>query len=287
MKRTIFIVLITVSISAFAQERINITLQVEAPTLSDSESVYVAGNTLGLGNWNPGKVVLEKFNKNLWRKTFQFSKGMTIEYKFTKGSWQKEALHNDATVPSNSILKIVKDTVVSVAINNWRDKFNFKVAGQITGKIEYHKNFGIEGLKPRDIIVWLPPNYERESGKRYPVLYMHDAQNIFDPHTSNTFIDWQVDETADSLIRNGEIEPIIIVGINNTDERSIEYSDTPLGHLYMNLIIEKVKPFVDSKYRTLPDRKNTAVGGSSMGGLISMMCTWEYPDVFSNPVLMK
>lgn len=75
MKRTIFIVLITVSISAFAQERINITLQVEAPTLSDSESVYVAENTLELGNWNPDKVVLVKFKKIFGAKLFNFLKG--------------------------------------------------------------------------------------------------------------------------------------------------------------------------------------------------------------------
>ncbi len=141
MKRTIFIVLITASISAFAQERINITLQVEAPTLSDSESVYVAGNTLELGNWNPGKVILDNKNNKNWRKTIEVIKGTRLEYKFTKGNWQTEALHDDATLPQNSILMVERDTTVATVVNNWRDKFNFKVAGQITGKIEYHKNF--------------------------------------------------------------------------------------------------------------------------------------------------
>jgi enterochelin esterase-like enzyme len=281
MIRKTFTAIFIMIVSVYAQEKINVTFRVEAPMLSDSDKVYIAGNAEVIGNWNPGKVALEKISNKLWQKTLRFTPGTIIEYKFTKGNWQTEALKEDATVPPNSVLKVEHDTTINVVINNWRDKFNFKVTGQITGKVEYHKNFTIEGLKPRDIIVWLPPNYERESDKRYPVLYMHDAQNIFDPRTSSTFIDWQVDETADSLIRKGEIEPIIIVGMNNTDDRSSEYSDTPLGHLYMKFIVEKVKPFVDSEYRTLTEAKNTAVAGSSMGGLISMMCAWEHPEVFS------
>ena len=281
MKRIFLILIFVATLPVYSQEKINVTFRVEAKTLNDRDKVYIVGNAEELGSWNPGKVSLEKISNKLWQKTLTFAKGTRIEYKFTQGNWQTEALKNDATVPPNSVLNVERDTTISVAINNWRDKFNFKVAGQITGKVEYYKNFEIDGLKPRDIIIWLPPDYEKETNMRYPVLYMHDGQNIFDPRTSNTFIDWQVDETADSMIRKGEIEPIIIVGMNNTDDRSTEYSDTPLGRLYMKFIIEKVKPFVDSKYRTLTDAKNTAVAGSSMGGLISMMCAWEHPEVFS------
>lgn len=196
MKRTIFIVLITVSISAFAQEKINITLQVEAPTLSDSESVYVAGNIEELGSWNPGKVILDKKNNKSWRKTIEVIKGTRLEYKFTKGSWATEALGSDSSVPQNSVLVINRDTTVLVTIFNWRDKFNFKVKGQITGTVKYHKNFVLDGLKPCDIFVWLPSDYETNIKKRYPVFYMHDGQNLVDSRTSNTFIDWQVDEAA-------------------------------------------------------------------------------------------
>lgn len=281
MKRILSVLMFIASLPIYSQERINVTFRVEAPTLNDSDKVYIVGNAEEIGNWNPGKVALEKISNKIWQKTLGFTKGARIEYKFTKGNWQTEALKDDATVPPNTVLKVEHDTTVSVVINNWRDKFNFKIAGQITGKVEYFKNLAIDGLKPRDIIVWLPPNYEKETGRRYPVLYMHDGQNIFDPRTSSMFIDWQVDEIADSLIRNGEIEPIIIVGMNNTDDRMVEYSDTPLGRLYMKFIIEKVKPLIDSKFRTLPEAKNTAVAGSSMGGLISMMCAWEHPEVFS------
>ena len=281
MIRKISISVLLMMVLLNAQEKVKVTFCIEAPTIRDSEKVFIVGSVPELGNWNPTKVELDKISKGVFQKTFSLTKDARIEYKFTKGNWQTEALNDNATIPSNSVLIVGNDTTLERTINNWRDKNNFKIAGQITGNVEYHKNFMIDGLKPRDIIVWLPPGYNKDKNKRYPVFYMHDGQNLFDPRTSSMFVDWQVDETADSLIRKGEIKPIIIVGIYNTEDRSEEYSDTPLGHLYMKLIVKKIKPFIDSKYRTMKDRKNTAVGGSSLGGLISMMCAWEYPNIFS------
>lgn len=278
-----YLILIFVYISPFyAQvQKVKITFEIITPGIDDTATVYIVGNQPELGNWNPGEVKFERMNKQLWKKTFEFPKGMELAYKFTKGSWGKEALNDDATIPQNKRLKVNNDTLITFTINNWRDNFNFKVPGQITGNVEYQKNFVMEGLKPRDIIIWLPPGYDKNVNERYPVLYMHDGQNIVDPRTSSMFVDWQVDETSDSLIRNGIIEPVIIVGINNTDDRGDEYNNTPLGKLYMKLIVEKMKPFIDSKYRTKPDRLNTSTAGSSMGGLISFMLAWEYPEIFS------
>ncbi|MBI5808466.1 MAG: histidine kinase [Ignavibacteriales bacterium] len=281
MKNFLFILFVIVNSIFFAQEKVKVTLELIAPTLDDTTKVFVAGNIEPLGLWRADKIQMKKISKEKWIYEFEIEKGTQVEYKFTKGSWQTEALGNDLSIPRNNILIAEKDTTVSKTILNWRDKFNFKVQGQITGKVEYHKSFVIDGLRPRNIFVWLPLNYDKDKEKRYPVFYMHDGQNLIDPRTSNTFIDWQVDEVADSLIRNGEIEPFILVGINNTDDRAVEYNNTPLGKLYMKLIVEKIKPFIDKTYRTKQDAKNTVVGGSSMGGLISMMCAWEYPDVFS------
>ena len=280
MKKKFFLLALVLVFNIHAQT-VNVLIKVISPTLEDTSKVFISGNTEEFGNWNPGAVLLDNVGNKTWAKKFRISKGVRLEYKFTKGSWATEALGNDSSVPQNYVLIANSDTTIDVTIVNWRDKFNFTVKGQITGKVDNHKNFVIDGLKPRDIFVWLPPGYDWESDKRYPVLYMHDGQNLVDPRTSNTFIDWQVDETADSLIRNGEIEPIIIVGINNTDNRGTEYSKTPLGELYMKLIVEEIKPFIDKNYRTLPDRLNTAVGGSSMGGLISFILAWDYPEVFS------
>jgi predicted alpha/beta superfamily hydrolase len=116
---------------------------------------------------------------------------------------------------------------------------------------------------------------------------VNDGQNIFDPYTSSFGIDWQIDEVADSLIRAKSIQKIIIVGIYNTVKRGSEYNDTKLGKAYLSFIIEELKPFIDRTYRTLPDSKNTAIAGSSGGGLISFILTWEYSDVFSKAACLS
>jgi predicted alpha/beta superfamily hydrolase len=152
---------------------------------------------------------------------------------------------------------------------------------RIIGNVIHHRNFSSINLNnTRDIIVWLPPSYNDSMGKRYPVLYMHDGQNIMNPKTSFNGTDWRVDETLTKLIQEDKIEEVIVVGIYNTSDRLEEYSDCEKGKKYIRFIIDEVKTFIDLRYRTLRDRKNTAVIGSSMGGLISFFMVWNHPDVF-------
>jgi predicted alpha/beta superfamily hydrolase len=137
----------------------------------------------------------------------------------------------------------------------------------------------------RKVLVWLPPGYEKDSSRRYPVLYMHDGQNLFDDATSFAG-EWRADETAQQLVEQGKIEPIIIVGIENTWQRVLEYTPTVdageggRGQQYARFVVEEVKPLIDQTYRTKPDAANTAVGGSSLGGLISIYMVQKHGDVF-------
>ncbi len=287
---TAFIIL--TSIFCYSQNKQNkITIIVLTHGLDTSSVVYIAGNNSSLGDWNPAEINLTKTNSSTWEKSFFFPAGTELEFKFTKGSWNTEALTNNGTVPPNYRLTIKKDTTIYFEIKKWKDEISqanqTQYKGQITGTVKYFHNLMGKGIKPRDIIVWLPPSYEKDKTKRYPVLYMHDGQNLFDPKTSAFGIDWQLDESADSLIKAGSIKEIIIVGIYNTSDRSNEYNDTKLGQAYMNFIIDSLKPFIDKNFRTLPDRGNTATGGSSMGGLISMMMVWEHPEVFSQAACLS
>jgi len=142
----------------------------------------------------------------------------------------------------------------------------------------------------RDVLVYLPPGYDEEDARRYPVLYLHDGQNLFDGATS--FIrgqDWRVGQTAQALIAAGEVEPLIIVGIYNTGEQRVE-EYTPVADrrfkvggkadLYGRLIVEELKPFVDAQYRTEPGAAQTGLGGSSLGGLVSLYLGLRYAEVF-------
>ncbi len=153
---------------------------------------------------------------------------------------------------------------------------------QVIGNVEFHREIYSRIMdKKRDFFVWLPAGYEDNPSKEYPVLYMHDGQNLIDPKTAYAGKDWQVDETVTRLIGEFKIKEIIVVGIYNNEDRLEEYSDTEKGEKYLKFLVEELKPFVDAKYRTLSDNSNTAIIGSSMGGLASFNAAWKYPEVFS------
>jgi predicted alpha/beta superfamily hydrolase len=166
-------------------------------------------------------------------------------------------------------------------------------------QIKMHENFGSEYLQtPRNVLVYLPPGYDHNTERRYPVLYMHDGQNLMKPDDAFGGVVWAVDETAQDLITAGQIEPLIIVGIYNTASRLDEYTHVKAergrmrGHggkadRYGQMIIEELKPFIDKQYRTKPEREFTGLGGSSLGGLVSFYLGINHPDVFSRLAVMS
>ncbi len=168
----------------------------------------------------------------------------------------------------------------------------------LTGNIRFHRAFPSRFLsRVRDVIVYLPPDYEIAVDARYPVLYMQDGQNLFDAATA--FIpghDWKIDETAETLIQAGAIAPLIIVGIYNTGEARVdEYTPNKelrsrhggKARLYGRFLTEELKPFIDTVYRTKPGRLDTGIGGSSLGGLVSLFTGLNYSDVFSRLAILS
>lgn len=140
----------------------------------------------------------------------------------------------------------------------------------------------------RDLIVYTPPPYDDQLARRFPVLYLHDGQNLFDGTTS--FIpgmDWQVGQTADQCISAGSVEPLIIVGIYNTKARIREYTPTHVPKLgggradrYGKFLVGEVMPFIEREYRTLSGAENTGTGGSSLGGLVSLYLGLKLSHIF-------
>ena len=142
----------------------------------------------------------------------------------------------------------------------------------------------------RVVSVYLPPSYAAEPGRHFPVVYLHDGQNLFDPLTS--YIPghtWRAGATADHTSQSGQSEPVILVGIANTGlRRMAEYTPTRdyrmgggEGDRYGKLIIEELKPFIDSSYRTLPAAESTGLCGSSLGGLITLYLGLLHSDTFT------
>lgn len=153
--------------------------------------------------------------------------------------------------------------------------------GVVTGTLKFHPDIGGPGVPSRMVTVWLPPCYDEEPSRRYPVLYMHDGQNCFDARRAAFGMEWGMDETATRLIGEGRLEHLIIVAMDNHGaKRFEEYSDAPEGRAYRDYVVQVVKPMIDRTYRTRPEREHTAVMGSSMGGCVSFLLAWEHPEVF-------
>lgn len=175
------------------------------------------------------------------------------------------------------------------------DSYTSDVEGIINRHYFYSKTLS----NKRFIDVYLPPGYHSRPYKYYPVLYMHDGNNLFDPSIAFGGVTWEVDSTVDFLINNNLIEDIIVVGISNTSNRDFEYTWTSMyldfddfkqgggGRKYSKFVVSELKPFIDNKYRTLPFRETTAVMGSSFGGLISFYLGLYYPHVFSKIGIMS
>lgn len=172
----------------------------------------------------------------------------------------------------------------------------------LTGNIQRHLAFPSALLgNRRDILVYLPKGYRRSTSRRYPVLYLHDGQNIFDAATSFAGVEWGADETAQRLSAEKLIEPIIIVAVANTGEDRIhEYAPTAARidsskrkrskgslRMYGRFLTEELKPFIDRKYRTRREAEFTGLGGSSLGGLATLVLGLWFPNYFTRLAVMS
>lgn len=148
----------------------------------------------------------------------------------------------------------------------------------IHGTVWVHPSFPSAFLSARrDVWVYLPPGYDHAAAMRYPVLYMHDGDNLFSAATAFNGQEWGLDETAEWLIRTGELPPVIIVGVAASEARMDEYTwvrdedgDGGAGRHYARFLVEELKPFIDQVYHTHPEPRFTGVMGASLGGLISL-----------------
>lgn len=166
----------------------------------------------------------------------------------------------------------------------------------MNSRIRRHSRFASRYLStPRDLVVYLPPDYE-QSTSRYPVFYLQDGQNLFDPATAFGGQDWRADQTADELIQQGSVQPLIMVGIYNTGVRRVsEYTPTRdpgsrkggKADRYAQMLAREIKPFIDREYRTLKPASQAALGGSSLGGIVSLTSCLKYPGCSARWLLCR
>jgi len=249
------------------------------------DTIFIAGS---FNNWNPADpaYMLQEKNGKLSKRIKNLPAGV-YEFKFTRGSWGKVQTKANGGGVENNLVKLTGDTTVQYEVKGWSDDFA-AAPRQHTASGRVHiidTGFYMPQLqRNRRIWVYLPKGYESNK-KHYPVLYMHDGQNIFDDYTSG-YGEWGVDECLDSLIAKGK-PACIVVGIDNGPYRMNEYNPYDFdkfgkgeGDAYLDFLCNSLKPFIDHKYRTLPAKEHSIIAGSSMGGLISYYALLKRPGTF-------
>lgn len=246
------------------------------------DTLFVAGNFTG---WNPGRLDFQLTEDTNGHFVITFTpSSYNLAYKFTRGSW--------ATVEGNAAGGFRPDRTASAQpgdtlyhqILSWEGGGNTSTAA--INVIIDSTDFPMPQLnRTRRVWVYLPPDYAT-SGKDYPVLYMHDGQNVFDAATAFSG-EWEVDETLNALHANGDSGIIVVAVDNGGANRINEYSPwvNPQygggeGEQYIDFLVETLKPYIDSSYRTKPDRMHTGIMGSSLGGLISFYAGLAHPEVY-------
>jgi predicted alpha/beta superfamily hydrolase len=250
----------------------------------ENASIYIAGNFQG---WDP---VSEDYKLQKSESVYSIDINPNpgnLEFKFTRGSWDTvEGNENGGFLPNRTYTYQGPPDTLNLQILSWEDVGGGNSTAAENVQI-WDEDFYIPQLnRSRRIWVYLPPDYE-SSSKSYPVLYMHDGQNVFDDATS--FIgEWHVDETLNLLFDQGDHGCIVVAIDNGGSERLNEYSPwvNPnygggQGHQYVEFIVNTLKPAIDAEFRTKPERDNTGIMGSSMGGLISLYAGVEFQNVFS------
>ncbi len=289
--KLLVILMLSACFSAFAQ--VTFTVKSLPAYTPPQDSIFIAGDFTG---WEPGLPAF-KLHKNLqdkWEISLAAeANGTVIKYKFTRGSWETVEKGAGGEEITDRTYTFGSTDSVDVNIANWADAGG---GGNSTAAANVNiisTNFYMPQLnRTRRIWVYYPPDYET-STKRYPVLYMHDGQNLFDATTSFSG-EWEVDETLNTLAGQGKHVPLVVGIDNGGGDRIGEYTpwQNPQygggdGEKYMQFIVETLKPYIDANYRTLPDRENTGIMGSSLGGLISHYGSLKSHDIFSKAGLFS
>lgn len=250
----------------------------------NTQNIYLAGS---LNGWNPKdeSFKLKKTAEGKFEITLPEQEGK-VEYKLTQGNWETAEGNSDGGAIENRTLNFTgKPHTTEISVESWQVPVQKKSTAAKNVKILSENFFMPQLQRNRRIWIYLPPDYET-SGKKYPVMYLHDGQNLFDELTAYSG-EWGIDETLNKIAQTGKTVPIVVGIDNGGDKRIDELSpfNNPKygggnGENYMKFIAETLKPYIDKNFRTKKCAKHTTLGGSSLGGLISVYGVAKHPKTF-------
>jgi alpha-glucosidase len=241
-----------------------------------------------LNKWQPNHSDYEFTEDNLGRLSLTLEAVPdTFEYKICRGDWTSVEVDSAGRDIANRLYVDSLGNTIVLEIKNWRDRINPRQLVSTASKSVFFTPTSIEIPqlnRRRTVRVYFPPNYSSSQG--FPVIYMFDGQNLFDASTAFAG-EWRVDEVMDSLFERRGLGCIVVAIYHGEDERLNEYTPWPNhdkvggdGQKVAKFIVKDLKPYIDKYYRTMPDRNNTIIMGSSLGGLMALYTALEYPKVF-------
>ena len=274
---------------------VTLTLEVSVPDdTPDDAELYVLGDWQQWRTSDPDARLVRDPDEPKFTGEFTFSVDQPIRFKFCRGDWSSvEANADGISIDFRVFTPTEGDAgrTLAFTVQAWADRTIRRSNGALrtstrVGRIDLWRP---QGWPDRRVWTYLPPNYEAGTD-RYPVLYMFDAQNVFDAATSFVGQEWSVDESVQRLIADGDIRPLIVVAVDNGGvERIDEY--TPVvdamrgggeGAEHLRMFVDVLKAEVDARYRTLTGPEDTALAGSSLGGLMALYGGFERPAVFGH-----
>ncbi len=255
---------------------------------NSGEPICIAGT---FNNWNEYEYPMREVNKGEYQVELEIPNNskQPIEYKFLRSRWANVELDEYGSVTDNRVIDDPQEPI-HAWVPRWR--VNSRVCDEdLSPVIVQHEMILPRTRKKRRISVLLPYDYE-QAGKRYPVLYLMDGQNLFE--VGAPFGSWNIHKKLAILAEKNRHE-IIVVCIDHASKKRIEeynyirhhQSETGRGHVFLDWIVNHLKPFIDQTYRTNTDQSNTGIGGSSMGALISLMAGITKPEIFGKLMLFS
>jgi predicted alpha/beta superfamily hydrolase len=288
LRRTLLTASGALALAGASPAAAQLTIRITGVPAGTAGDIYVAGS---FNNWNPGDAAYRLARQGgEYVLTLPSSVRGGVEFKFTRGSWETVELDSAGEGVENRSVIIPENgaATYTAAVGRWQTPGGVprrpSTARPTVSVLD--TAFAMPQLgRTRKVWIYLPPDYAT-SGKRYPVLYMHDGQNVFDDSTSYAG-EWGVDEALDSLHAAGDPGAIVVAVDNGQQVRMDEYSPWRhprhgggQGDAYADFLALTLKPWIDRHYRTRPEPESTGVMGSSMGGLISLHAALRHPGVF-------
>ena len=259
-----------------------IRFEILPPVDRPEEPVSLCGNLRALGEWDAAKALRLRWEGDRHAGVIEVDTGAVVEFKVLRGaSWEAEAVDAWGNVPPNARHEVWLDATVHATVADWKDRY--------AGRLMHDRVYSRMLASWRELLIWLPPGYATEHERRFPVIYLNDGANVFDPETSPIS---KVDLAADEWVRllsSARLMPeAIVVGVCHPEgfsegmrsERDVDLSLELGGSAYAQFLASELVPAIDTRYRTLAGRESRTIGGASLGALNAFYTALHHSDAF-------